>query len=153
MTAPPTPPPPDGWEVVSDLPPGTLWAVREPTDAADPERFRANLVLTADDVGTLSFRDWQVGTDELLPRMLDDFLLVDLERLSVDGLPGGRRLAHHAGPAGEALTMEQWFVLDESRGHTLTATVETWRYDELADVCAAVARAWRPVTGEVGRAG
>jgi hypothetical protein len=153
MTTPTSPPlPPAGWEVLPDPPPGAVWAAREPLDPTDPERFRANLVLTADDIGTLSFRDWQAGTDELLPRMLDDYLVVDLERLELDGRPGGRRLAHHAGPTGEALTMEQWFVLAGSSGHTLTATVETWRYDELADVCAAIAHAWQPLTPGVADA-
>jgi hypothetical protein len=144
---------PDGWQVLSEPPPGAVWAAREPADPDQPERFRANLVLTVDEVDTLTFRDWQAGTDELLPRVLDDYLLVDHERLEVDGCTGGRRLAHYAGPGGEALTMEQWFVLEGSRGHILTATVDTWRYDEMADLCAAVAAAWRPISEEPDRAG
>ena len=140
--------PPEGWEVVAEPPPGTAWVAREPAYVEDPERFRANLVLTVQPMGGLSFRDWQAGTDELLPRMLEDYVVVDLERLMIGGLPGGRRLAHHAGPRGEALTMEQWFAQFGEAGHTLTATVVTWRYDELADVCAAVAAAWRPEAWE-----
>lgn len=136
--------PPPGWEVLSEPPPGTAWVAVEPAYPTEPERFRANLVLTVHPTGGLSFRDWQVGSDELLPRTLEDYLLVDLEKLEVGGLPGGRRLAHHAGPRGQALTMEQWFVLLDDTGHTLTATTETWRYDELADICAAVAAGWRP---------
>jgi hypothetical protein len=135
---------PEGWEVLADPPEGVAWAAREPADPAAPDRFRANLVLTVVPAGGLGFRDWQTGTEELLPRVLDDYLVVDLERIEVQGSPGGRRLAHHAGPAGEALTMEQWFTLVDGVGHTLTATVETWRYDELADVCAGAARGWRP---------
>jgi hypothetical protein len=46
--------------------------------------------------------------------------------------------------------MEQWFTLVDGVGHTLTATVETWRYDELADPCAAAARDWRPAPGHDG---
>ncbi len=141
---------PPSWDVLTELPEGLVWAAREPRRAEEPDapgRFLANLVVTEVSTGGLGFRDWQVGTDELLPRVLDDYLLVDLERLDVDGRPGGRRLAHHAGPNGEALTMEQWFTLVDGVGHTLTATVETWRYDELADVCAAAAAAWRPRQG------
>lgn len=144
---------PPGWEVVPETPPGVVWAAREPARPDRAGAFRANLVLTTDDTGSLSFRDWQVGTDELLPRQLDDYLLVDLERLDIDGHPGGRRLAHHAGPDGAALTMEQWFVLADGRGHTLTATVETWGYDELADLFAEVAASWRPLTGTDADAG
>jgi len=95
----------------------------------------------------MTFRDWQVATDAILPRTLADYLLIDLERLEIDGSPGGRRLAHHVDTAGRALTMEQWFTLHDGRGWTLTATVETWSYDGLADACADVARTWRPVSG------
>ncbi len=131
-----------------DLPAEVTFVALEPESG----RFRTNVVVTEQPTGGLDFRDWQAGTEELLPRTLPDYLLVDLERLEVDGLPAGRRLAHHAGPGGEALTMEQWFVLVDGTGHTLTATVETWRYDELADSLAGVAASWRPTgagpTGE-----
>ena len=142
------PPCPDGWEVLADPPHGTAWVALEPAVPAEGGRFRTNLVLTSVTTGGMGFRDWQVGTDVLLPRMLDDYLLVDLERLEVDGRPAGRRLAHHAGPGGEALTMEQWFVQVDDVGHTLTATVETWRYDEQADALAALAAAWIPGRGD-----
>lgn len=138
---------PDGWDKLAQAPTGTLWAAAEQVDLDDAGRFRANLVLTCDDVGGLGLREWQVGTDATLPRVLTDFLLVDLERLEIDGRPGGRRLAHHVDGTGRALTMEQWFVLEEDRGWSLTATVETWSYDAVADDCAAVAAAWRPITG------
>lgn len=139
------PPVPEGWDRLGEAPPAALWAAVEPSTATGA--FRSNLVLTCDEVGPMSFRDWQSGTDELLPRTLDDYLLVDLERLEIDGRPGGRRLAHHVDRAGRALTMEQWFTLDGTRGWTLTATLHTPRYDELADACAAAAAAWRPVSG------
>ena len=138
---------PQGWDKVARPPTGAVWTAVEPVDLARPDRFRANLVLTRDDLGGLTFRDWQVASDEVLPTMLQDYLLVDLERLDVDGRPGGRRLAHHVDQAARALTMEQWFVADGDRGWTLTATVETWSYDALADELTEVAAAWRPVTG------
>jgi hypothetical protein len=138
--------PPPGWELADDRPAGVDSVAVEPVDPDHPGRFRSNLVLTSSTTGGLSFSDWQNGTDELLPRMLDDYVLVDLERLDVDGTPGGRRLACHAGPGGQALTMEQWFTQLDDVGYTLTATVETDRYDALADVLAATAASWRPVS-------
>ncbi|MDT0184490.1 hypothetical protein Q9S36_30305 [Microbacterium sp. ARD31] len=138
---------PRGWDKVARPRPGTVWTAVEPVDLDRPDGFRSNLVLTCDDLGGLTFRDWQVGSDEVLPTMLDDYLLVDLERLVVDGRPGGRRLAHHVDQTGRALTMEQWFVADDQLGWTLTATVETWAYDGVADELAEVAAAWRPLTG------
>ena len=128
-------------------PPTTLWAAVEALDLDDPERFRANAVLTCDDTTGMSFRDWQVATDQVLPRVLADYLLIDLEKLDVDARPGGRRLAHHVDDSGRALTMEQWFTLEGDRGWTLTATCETWSYDDLAEVFADLAAGWRPVTG------
>lgn len=130
-------------------PPTTLWAAVEPREPDDSGRFRANAVLTCDDATNMSFRDWQVATDEVLPRALDDYLVIDLEKVEVDGRPGGRRLAHHVDGDGRALTMEQWFVLEGDRGWTLTATCETWSYDDLAEAFAALAATWRPVSGIV----
>lgn len=146
--APPTfdsPTVPDGWDKLANPPTGTVWAAAEQVNLDDATgRFRANLVLTCDDLGGLTFRDWQVGTDEVLPRVLTDFVLIDLERLDLEGRPGGRRLAHHVDADGRALTMEQWFVAANDRGWTLTATCETWFYDALADEWAEVAARWRP---------
>ena len=134
---------PDGWEILPDQPPGTA-AAREPV--AD-EGFRANLVLTRADNAEIDFRDWQVATDELLPRMLNDYLLLDLERCEVAGRPGGRRLAHHVTPDGVAVTMEQWFTSADGVGHTLTATIDSWRYDAVAAAWASVAAGLRLVDG------
>jgi hypothetical protein len=135
--------PPAGWTFTSDNPPGTAAVALEPPDPQDPGRFRANLVLTLDAIGQLSFSDWQNGTDELLPRVLTGYLVVDLEHLSGGDRPAGRRLAAYVGPQGQALTMEQWFTRIGDLGHTLTATVETVRYDELADTFRVTADQWR----------
>jgi hypothetical protein len=133
---------PDGWETLPPPAPDTTAAL-EPADDARPaeaeEGFRSNLVLTTSPQEATSFRDWQVATDELLPRMLTDYLLLDLEKCDVAGHPGGRRLAHHVTPDGTAVTMEQWFAVVSGVGYTLTATVDSWRYDEQADALAAVA--------------
>ena len=40
--------------------------------------------------------------------------------------------------------MEQWFTQIDDVGYTLTATVETARYDALADTLAAAAASWSP---------
>ena len=136
--------PPPGWTPADDRPRGVAAVAVEPPDPDRPGRFRGNLVLTESTTGGLSFSDWQNGTDELLPRTLDGYLLVDLERLDLGGRPAGRRLAHHTGPGGQALTMEQWFTQIDDVGHTLTATVETIRYDALADALATCAASWVP---------
>ena len=138
---------PPGWEASRDPAPGTRLVAREPLDGCEPSRFRANVVITEVTTAGMSFSEWQTGTEELMPRLLTDYLVVDLERLEIDGQPGGRRLAHHCGPGGEALTMEQWFTQSQGMGHTLTFTVETWRYDDLADLGTSLAARWRPSGG------
>ena len=75
----------------------------------------------------------------MLPQMLTDYLLLDLERCQVAGRPGGRRLAHHLTLDGVAVTMEQWFTTVDGVGWTLTATVDSFRYDEQAELLARAA--------------
>ena len=128
---------PEEWEVLTSEDSDTVVAL-EPSAPGD-EVFRANLVLSVVDNGGLGFRDWQTATDEVLPAMLQDYLLLDLEKRPVAGLAGGRRLAHHVSPEGVALTMEQWFTVVDGVGFTLTATVDSWRYDQWADELAALA--------------
>lgn len=112
-----------------------------PLTALEPgPGFRTNAVVTYSTLppGT-GLVDWQRGTDQLLPSTLDDFLLIDLDRLPVAGSEGAWRLAHHAGPGGESLTMAQWCALVGSTGIALTLTGETLRYPELAPLMSRIA--------------
>ena len=108
--------------------------------ACEPGRadagFRANATVVAGSVNDLGFTDWQRGCDELLGRTLADWLLVDLERLTVSGHEAVRRLGHHR-VGGTAVTMEQVAVLAGGTGLTVTLSAETAAYDSLADVFAA----------------
>ena len=126
---------PTGWGVLVDVGPGTALIAVEP----DRQGFRANLVVTRTRLDGLRFRDWQVGTDELLARTLREYQLIDLERLAVAGRPGGRRLAHHVAADGEAVVLEQWCVAADGIGWALTSSVDVERHDALTDVAAACA--------------
>ncbi|WP_157621723.1 hypothetical protein [Serinicoccus hydrothermalis] len=121
---------PDGWQVQETGHDAVLTVV-EPKHGEDV--VRANLVLTVLDTGGRSFRDWQNGTEGLLPGELRDYLLVDLHAVEVDGRPGGTRLAHHVDERGRALVMEQRFAEAGGTGYTLTATVDSLRYPLIAD--------------------
>lgn len=134
---------PGDWEVVRTGEETTL-AVLEP-DQPDGG-FRASLVLTAVDNGGLTFRDWQNGSEALLARDMPDYLVIDLEKLDLDGRPAGRRLAHYAGPAGQALVMEQWFTAAGGTGYTLTATIDSVRYPFAAEELATYGRSLRVPT-------
>lgn len=106
--------------------------------------FRSSLAHTTSTIGDIGLREWVSSTEDLLRNLLPGYRLIDLQRLGVSGATGGRRLAHYRGPGGEALVTEQWFVQVGSEGHTLTATVETYRYPTLADVISECARRWHP---------
>jgi hypothetical protein len=105
---------------------------------AAPGAFRANATVTVGAVPPgMSFRDWQSGTDAILPRTLTEYLLLDLEHVEVGGREAVRRLAHHVAD-GVPVTMEQWAVLAAGLGVTLTVTAATPDWAVLADVAATV---------------
>lgn len=137
------PPVPSSWDVLARPPADTDWVAVEPGILGDGG-FRSSLAHSTSTIGDVGLREWVRNTEELLKGLLPGYLLIDLQRLGIGGITGGRRLAHYRGPGGEALVTEQWFVPVEGQGHTLTATVETHRYPELADVISECARQWRP---------
>lgn len=144
---------PPGWEAEELTGAGSGFVMVEPSRPSERgEAFRANIVVTMESAGGLGFRDWQAGTDAMLPDVLEDYALIDLEKLDFAGCAGGRRLAHHAQEGVGALTMEQWFALVGGVGVTLTATTDTWRYDELADLFAGVAASVTMPSAQQGKA-
>ncbi|WP_250445793.1 DUF1795 domain-containing protein [Actinotalea sp. C106] len=123
---------PPGWEVVEAPSPGVALVVVEPQDGTE---FRSNLVLTVGELPpTMTFRDWQAGNDELLGSSLQEYLLVDLEHTEVGGLPAVRRLAHHTAPPDLPVTLQQWAVLVDGQGVTLSATTTDLGFGRLAPV-------------------
>ena len=134
---------PDDWELIDT-------AALEPVDS-EGDAFRASAVLSAEPLGDLDFSTWQDTADAAAPSVLTDFRLLDREHVTVDvrldpghpGHRGGRRVAHHLAPTGQALVMEQWVTLVDSVGWTLTLTVDAPRYDLLADLFADIAASWR----------
>lgn len=119
-----------------------LWG-NEAVVALEPDRtdggFRANLVLTVVENGGLSFRDWQAKTDQMLPLLLRDYSLVDLERLAVTGHPGGRRRARHVAPSGALVLTNQWFTAVGDLGITLSATADVSSFGALRTLFAQAA--------------
>jgi hypothetical protein len=121
---------PEEWEQVAEQDVHTPFVAVEPGDDGG---FRANVVVSVDDVGTMTLRDWQAGNDRLLPSVLRGYLLIDLELTQVAGRHGLRRLAHHTTQDNRALCMQQWATLAEGVGYTLTLTVPTLRFAALAE--------------------
>lgn len=135
---------PEAWEVLPDVDGTTVLAAREPDHAGSrAAAFRANLVVTADRVGELSFDTWQRGTDHILDASLTGWVLLDLEPLEVDGHPAVRRLGTYVAPDGPPVTLEQWAVLRDGTGCTLSVTVATSAWDSLADQVSAIGAAFR----------
>jgi hypothetical protein len=152
---------PEGWVVVPVSSSGTPdvlrsggitfiaqeWAVRG-------NDVTANLVVTNSLLNGLTFRDWQVGTEELLARTLPDYRVIDLERVNQrDGqATAGRRIAHHLAADGHALTLDQWFVANNRGvGYTLSFTLPTRRYANLVDLVHACALTWTALRAASGR--
>jgi hypothetical protein len=128
---------PAEWERIEDAQPGV------PLIAVEPEHgggFRANVVVTIDELPSgLDLDGWQAGAEEGLPDALQGYLLLDREHLVVGGRDAIRRLAHHAMPDRGSITMEQWTLVSEGRGITLTASAATLEYDGLAATFAGIA--------------
>jgi hypothetical protein len=116
----------------------------EPADEVPAGYAPCSLNLTAADNAGQSFSAWQRATDLALPDLLNDYVPIDAERVDIAGHHGGRRLGHCRGPEGEPITIEQWFVVIEGTGHTLTFTVDTRRYSALADTLTDCAATWVP---------
>lgn len=133
---------PGGWERAEDPRPGVAVVAAEPTSDLG---FRANVVVTVDDLpADMDLHSWQAATDTMLPRALQDYLLLDLEHAELGGRPVVRRLAHHLVVGSGAVTMEQWASTSGGTGYTLTASVATMGYDSLADGFAEIAAGWQP---------
>lgn len=143
-------PVPDGWEVVVDAQPGVPLIAVEPPADDEASTFRANLVVTIGGVGGLGFRDWQRGVDELMPLTLNDWHLIDLTHVTVGTLDSVRRVGHHVSPEGEALTLEQWAVLADGTGYTLSITAATSSYDGMADELTALGAGFMVEPGNAG---
>ncbi len=142
--------PPD-WERAADVQPGLALISLEPEHGGEAEPgFRANLVVTVDQLDDgLDLDDWQAGTERLFPQSLDQYQVLDLERLRLAGVAAIRRLAHHRTEQNRSVTMEQWAIVlpaDDGRrtGWTLTASVGTLDYADAADMFAHIAAGWRP---------
>ena len=133
---------PDDWERLEGPSPGISLVALEPERG---ERFRANLVVTVEELaGGLDLEGWQASTDEHLPGALHGYLLLDREWTELNGRPVIRRLAHHARPETGSITMEQWALVVERRGLTLTASASTLEYDALAAMFAGIALEFVP---------
>jgi hypothetical protein len=134
-------PVPDDWECVEDPQPGVALVALEPDSGAG---FRANLVVTVDALPEgEDLVTWQAGSDALMARDLDDYVLLHLDLPEPDGsAPFVHRLAHHAVGGTEAVTMRQWAIARGRTGVTLTASVTTLAYDSMADTFDAVGAAF-----------
>jgi hypothetical protein len=130
------------WERAEDPRPDVSLIAIEPDH---PGPFRANVVVTVERIPDgMDVDAWQAGADELLGGALHGYLLLDRERLHLNGRAVIRRLAHHAREETGAITMEQWTTVRDGRGYTLTASAGTLEYDALADAFAGIAQGFQP---------
>lgn len=130
---------PPGWELRSGVA-GLLVAIVD-THASEGEFRPSNLVRKV--------RDRRPDLDALardvlktLGRLLNDLIVIDVDSAVVAELPARRLLvAYRQGLF--ALTSEQWIVVDDDQIWTISAGAGTDRWDDVADVFAAVVRSLR----------
>jgi hypothetical protein len=109
--------------------------------------FRANLVVTIERLPVdMNLAGWVTAGLGQLERALQRWLLLDLEETAIGGRPAHRTLGHHLTEMG-AVTMEQWTLVEAALGYTLTASVGTLEYVELADLFATMAAGFHPDPG------
>ena len=133
---------PEEWERLEGPAPGVSLVALEPEQGG---RFRANVVVTIEELDEgLDLEGWQASTEDHLPGPLLDYLLLDRERIELNGRPAIRRLAHHARPESGSITMEQWAMVVGRRGVTLTASSSTLEYDTLATMFGGIAGEFEP---------
>jgi hypothetical protein len=132
---------PSEWHRVEDPRPGVLLV------AVEPERgpwFRANAVVTVERLDPpTSLAAWQDEAVRLLPQVMADLILLDVEDTQLGGRPARRTLIHHATGDAGAVTAELWATVDRGNGYTLTTSVGSLEYDDLADMFAAMAQGLR----------
>jgi hypothetical protein len=108
-------------------------------DAGVEDGFRTNLVVTVDHLEEGTSAD--AFTDASLAAMessLQSFLLLDRTEASIADGPATRTLVHHD-HAGWSVTLEQWRVVDGSRGLTLSASAASLDYPDVAPALTAAA--------------
>lgn len=128
---------PPGWQIQKGVA-GLLVSLVAP--AADTGAFRSNLNVVR------RVRDRAPDLDALahdaiktLSRLLTDLLVIDVDAAVVADLPARRVLvAYRQGLF--ALTSEQWIVAGDEYVWTISAGAATERWDDAADVFAAIVR-------------
>lgn len=135
---------PEGWETATDVAGVALIAVAPDRGAG---WFRTNLVVTLEQLATPDLATWQEEALALMRYGLNEFLLVDVEEVEVAGYRARRLVAHHRPETdGQAasVTMEQWTLVVGRLGYTLTASMASLDYPELADMFTAMVTDFRP---------
>lgn len=110
-------PRPEGWSTLGIR--GAGVAAVEPAQSGAP---RSSLVLTVVDNGGLTFAQWQARSDRVLPLVLRDYELIDLQKCRVGTADGGQRVARHLSVDGSLLVLRQWFCAVGGLGVTVSAT-------------------------------
>jgi hypothetical protein len=132
---------PDGVAASDDVP-GIALLLR-PREDPEPPTFRPSLTVVAEELAGDSTLEGYAGASlRDQHRLLRSHHLLDVVTTSLGPRPAVRSLAHH-NVDGEAVTIEQWRLLDGRLGYVLTASCATLDFGELGESLASTAESFR----------
>jgi hypothetical protein len=132
---------PEGVAAVDDVPGIAL--VARPRENPEPRTFRPSLTVVAEELARDSTLEGYAGASlRDQQRLLRAHRVLDLATTRLGERPAVRSLAHHHAD-GEAVTIEQWRLLDGRLGFVLTASCATLDFAELGPSLAATAETFR----------
>lgn len=129
-------PVPATWEVTEDVPECALVAA-EPPDGQ--QEFRANIVVTVEDLAGESPETWVQRSRDALTDVQAKLLILDTEETEIGGTRAWRTLSHYLHQHGRGVALEQWAVAHDGVGYVLSCTMLATDYDAWADAMAYLA--------------
>jgi hypothetical protein len=125
---------PDGWRVLTDVPPVVLGP------GAERRAFAPNVVITAESGGGEPAEQWLERALQQELELLEGAQLVD--RWPPDGPHGAvRTLVHHV-TEGRPVALTQWWLTAGQRRWVVSASCAPLDYDMLADDVAAIGQSF-----------
>lgn len=132
---------PAGWERDESVPGCALVSV-EPR--RDDEHFRANVVVTVEELGEGAELDgWADRSLGALEESLNRLSVIDRDETEIGDVPARRALTHYLHGQFGGVNLEQWSLVEGGRGYVVSCSTAALEYDDLWALTNAVAEGLR----------